>query len=655
MKKSNTSVAENQPGAFDLLADFARRKGIATNHSTTNEQALFASIKKTSSTSTVSMSVPASVLTTAAANQPIEWNYDVWLSAYYDALDAEDSDQQDALARRAEQAMEDAQQRGDTERVHSIGAAATKATHARDEAQQQTEGEAQPSPVPNVEVPFGTSTTNLPLAPASTGQQVASTEKSNPPAASAPGKMNIDRESRETLKYISEDFVMLASGTKLVAYHIATGDELGKDGFRKYCAKHYGRIVATTPPDRDGKVVEKEMPAGEIWWDWDDAEQRVVRRIVMEPTSKSEVDDNPEVFNRWHILKHTMAVPDGRSAPTDIKILTDHLMYLSGSDVVGVTYFLCWLAQLYQTPEIKMPTAVLMYSKYTRIGKNLMQKLLTKVFGKPMVSGEPGSKLQKGGFDDAIEHRRLFFINELKRAEKADWYETFKSMVSEEDMQFEGKGRASKEIRNITHFVITTNHEDALPLMENDGRICVLRCLEPRKDDAYYDELVAWIDGPGAPALAQILDTWKFPAGWKPHAPVPQTAATKAMQKSAKGELHSVVTDMIDAGEAPFEKDIIIVADACNVLNNSGRALTKPANETTLGAVLKDKYGEPLFRRILCADGVVRMKRYYVIRNAPKWDIATSEQKGEHLNTGARLFAVQSPDDCPKTEVSDHE
>jgi hypothetical protein len=77
------------------------------------------------------------------------------------------------------------------------------------------------------------------------------------------------------------------------------------------------------------------------------------------------------------------------------------------------------------------------------------------------------------------------FINEMARSEKADGYEHFKSQVSGEFIQFEGKGRASKEIRNIAHFIITTNHEDALPLMEKDGRIAVLRCLSDRREDSY--------------------------------------------------------------------------------------------------------------------------------------------------------------------------
>jgi len=361
--------------------------------------------------------------------------------------------------------------------------------------------------------------------------------------------MKIDKHSRELLKYISEDFVML-TGTTVAAYHVATGDLLGEKGFRHYCAKHYGDVVMT---DDDGK--EQRAAAGEIWWNWNDPDRRVVRRIVMEPTSKPEKDDNPEAYNRWHVLKHTMAEPELKATPDDIGIFIRHLMFLADNDSVGVMYFLCWLAQLYQTPEIKIPTAILLFSKVGRIGKNLTQRLISKVFGPPLVASCTG-KLLKGTFMDGIEHKRIVFINEMSHTDRSDSYEEFKSLISETMAQFEGKGRPSKEITNIAHYIITSNHDNALPLMEKDGRIAVLKCSGQRLTDEYYRELVAWIDGPGPALMAGVLANWKFPKDWDPYAPVPQTEAALSMQRQARGELAMSIEDMVNERRPPFDKDI---------------------------------------------------------------------------------------------------
>lgn len=434
--------------------------------------------------------------------------------------------------------------------------------------------------------------------------------------------MNIDHESREILKYISEDFVMLASGSKLVAYHIESGDELGKEGFQKYCAKHYGDVLVILPPDKDGNPVEpKRAAAGDIWWEWNDPMRRVVRRVVMEPTSKPELDDNQELFNRWHVLKHTMAERDTSATAENIAILASHLMYLSGGDVVGVTYFLCWLAQLYQKPEIKIPTAILLYSKYGRVGKNLLQRLISKVFGQQLVASCTGKVLQKN-FDDAIKHKRLVFINELARSEKVDGYENFKSQVSEEFTQFEGKGDKSTEIRNIAHYIITTNHGDALPLMEKDGRVAVLRCLDHRKTDEYYKELVAWIDGPGPGALAQILATWVFPKDWDPYAPTPQTAAARAMQAEARGPLVCLLEELIDEGSAPFDKDIGRINDLIPQLDTAYGAIlrgTKLNNRTLPAALERLGHGQLTMANFQLPDGAWKTAKPWCWRNKDEW------------------------------------
>lgn len=633
-----------------MLADFARRKGIATNHSTTNEQALFAPIKKTSSTSTVSMSVPASVLTAAAANEPLPWDASAWLSAYYDALDAGDSDQQDALVNHAKQAMEDAQQRGDTERVHSVRAAAIKARNAREEAQQEAEDEAQTSPVPNVEVPFGTSATNLPLTPASTGQQVAPIGKSKSPATSAPGKTNIDQESRETLKYISEDFVMLASGSKLMAYQIASGDEMGKEGFKQFIATHYGRVVMSVM-DKEGNETQKEAPAGDIWWEWNDPMRRVVRRIVMEPTSKAafqDADENPEVFNRWHVLKETMAEPDGRSTRADIKIFEDHLLFLSDNDQTGVMHFLCWLAWMYQFPEKKkQPVAPYLSSPLGGVGKSMIFPLLSAVFGPPLCAELSGKDLIKSqGFTSRLEGRRLIWVNEVERDRNGDVSGTLKDWIDGATVNFESKGRNSQTHKNIMHFALTGNKKDAIELMENDRRYSVLRCTSKPKDRAYYATFLEWRDGPGPAALANVLKHWVFPDDWDAYGPAPQSAAARELQQQSVDPMVEVLSPLMDKRLSPFDRDIgryasmaRTIAVACDGIV-PGR-LTPNRFANVMEALGADRIGNPNATNARYKAWCWRRKGYWDLKSPDDWD--------QHIDLG------KTPGDYPKTEVSDHE
>lgn len=435
--------------------------------------------------------------------------------------------------------------------------------------------------------------------------------------------MNIDAESREILRYISQDFVMLTAGSREMAYHIDSGDLIGQKGFIKYCSKHYGDLIVILD---DGK--EERAASGAIWWTWEDPMQRVARRLVMEPTSKTEAEDNPEVFNLWHQRKKTMCPPNLDATVEDIAPLLDHLMYISDGDQVVVMYFLNWLATLYQTPEIKIPSGILMYSKFGGVGKSMLFKLLAQVFGPCMVGSCSGRALTKS-FDDVTEHKRLLIINEMARSEKADGYENFKNMISEEQTSFEGKGRAAKDIRNITHYIVTTNNLGALPLMQGDRRIAVFMCNAERRPDAYYEALHKWMDGPGPALLAGVLAQWQFPANWNPHAPVPQTEAALAMQREARGNLTVLIEDLIAERRPPFDRDFGRVMDLNMQLNtlyaNSllrGIALNNRTLPHSLGVV------GAVTRTIFYADkeGNRTSSRVTIWRDHAKWMNATGQE-----------------------------
>lgn len=593
------------------------------------------SVTGTATTSAVSfVAVPQ-----PAANESATWDADTWLSAFDAALEAEDSEEQDALARLAMQAMEDAQQRGDVDRERSIRAAATKARNAREEAQ--------PAPVPSVEVPFGSQQATALLSPPSTAQQMAPVMQATTPAVKP--QSGIDRESREILRYISEDFVMLASGSKLMAYHVATGDEMGKEGFRQFIASHYGKVVMTVV--KDGNETEKEAPAGDIWWDWNDPLRRVVRRVVMEPTSKSahqDADDNPEVFNRWHILKETMAEPDGHSTRADIKIFEDHLLFLSDNDQAGVEHFLCWLAWMYQFPEKKkQPVAPYFSSPLGGVGKSMIFPLLSAVFGPPLCAELSGRDLIKSqGFTSRLEGRRLIWVNEVERDRNGDVSGTLKDWIDGTTVNFESKGRNSQTHKNIMHFVLTGNKKDAIELMENDRRYSVLRCISKPNDRAYYAAFLEWRDGPGPAALANVLKNWVFPDDWDAYGPAPQSAAARELQQQSIDPMVEVLSPLLDKRLAPFNRDVGRYASMARAINEicdgivPGR-LTPNRFANVMEALGAVRIGNP--------DATTARYKAWCWRRPAYWGNRSPDDWDQHIDQGKK------PDDYPKTEVSDHE
>lgn len=365
--------------------------------------------------------------------------------------------------------------------------------------------------------------------------------------------MRLDDKSKAILVDINSKFVLLTGKNKGAAVHVESGDEMTKEGFKLYCDKHFGELTGFESKIKDGKEeqVEAKCPSGTAWWDWQDDRKRVVRRIAFEPGISTPKD----VYNRWDDLKGTMCEPDLSATPEDIRPFLEHMFFISDDDAEGVQFFMNWLASLYRFPHLKLPTAVMLYSRYSRMGKSMLYELLSRVFGEPMVGMAPGAMMHSKWQLDIIEGKRLMVWNELSRTDKLDQYEQTKSFVSERRMLAEGKGTKARDINNACHSIITTNNANCLPLMEGDGRILVMRCEAKRKPDEYYKAFFEWCTGEGPALLAGVLARWEFPDSWDPMAPVPQTKATVLTQYESRSPLVEFVAELIAEHKAPFDVD----------------------------------------------------------------------------------------------------
>ena len=426
--------------------------------------------------------------------------------------------------------------------------------------------------------------------------------------------MKLTPESNAKATQMFTDFVM-HSGKVAEALHKESGDRMGREAFLQYSAKVYGKLTVIST-DANGNETSEQMDAGKFFWDCNSQMKRVVRRVVLDPGAPFD----PDIFNRWEILKQSMCQPNMNATPADIGIFIRHLMFISDDDAVGVAYFLNWLASLYKHPEIKVPSAIMLFSRRSRMGKSILHKILAPVFGAPMVGNCAGHELHKN-FMDAIEDKRLIILNELSRSDKQDSYERFKNMISEPDLQFEGKGRASKNIRNIAHFILTTNHDDALPLMEKDGRILVLRCEAARRPDAYYRGLAEWMEGPGPSLLAGVLAQWQFPKDWDPYAPVPQTEACVRTQQESRPGLEGFIAELMASHAAPFDKDFGKIASLVEEMHTlyPGNCRGFKVNNIWMARALQGLGAERVKVQWQRANTMWTSAVPYVWRNADRW------------------------------------
>lgn len=441
--------------------------------------------------------------------------------------------------------------------------------------------------------------------------------------------MQIQPASLPTLYRISADFVMVTADGALHALKVSTNKRMTRDGFIQFCSKHYGDVFII---DAQNNPVRKD--SGTIWWQWDDVSRRVVSTVVMEPTKEPE-DPYGETFNRWYVLKHEMAVPDMTCDMSAVKKLYDHLMFISDNDHEGSVYFLHWMAWLWQNPDAKIPVAIMLYSKFGGVGKTILSRLLSHIFGAPLVCSVRGSVINSR-FMDAVEHKRIAVLNELARADRQDVYEDLKSLISDPETTFEGKGRAVQLIANYLHLIITTNNADCLPLMAGDRRVLVLRCESKPKEQEYYDELNDWIDGDAPEQLAGCFARWTFPPEFNPNGHAPQTKATRVTQKESRNGFAILIEELLVSKKPPFDKDMGRITGMIEQLNTlyPGNLKAHKVNNKTLPTALSQLGAKHEHVNITAKDGARMRVPVWIWRNYAQWMEGPEADISDYLSEG---------------------
>jgi len=442
----------------------------------------------------------------------------------------------------------------------------------------------------------------------------------------------VDSNGQRLLQQISEEYAEYTGPGSGEVYRIKENQYISREKFVSAVTAHYGSVTMT-----DDKGNSETAAAGDVWLRYKLPHKKTVHSVVMEPSSLSEgaymEANDPEILNRWYVLKRFMAQPDPNARTLfAIRQLVHHLLYLSGGDKVIVRYYLNWLAWLYQHPDKKIPVGIYMNSRDQRVGKGILFKLLRRLFGKDLVVMGPASVLTSN-FSDFVDQRLLVFIDEVDGIDRKA-YEQYKHAISEDFTKSEGKGRAARPTQNTARYIALTNKSDGLPLMERDARQAVFKCDADRKDPDYYVKFGEWIEGPGASLLAGVLSNWVFPVGWHYKNGAPQTAAAKSMQMSSKGTLFTVVFNLIESGQPPFDKDFGTVGGLCGSIETSCRVRLGRAelNETTLGVVLKELCGDCKQTRVNAGCIKNPKPKLYFWRHADQWKTTTPEQRGAHLD-----------------------
>jgi hypothetical protein len=189
----------------------------------------------------------------------------------------------------------------------------------------------------------------------------------------------------------------------------------------------------------------------------------------------------------------------------DIALILKHIRdVLCADDTKAFTYFIEWLAHIFQKPDEKPTVAVLMKSA-EGTGKGTIYKLLKKMLGSNAHQVN-GSYQIMGRFNGILAGRLLIFGDEIDMTEKKV-FDRAKGIISEPTISLELKGIDPEPIPNMARFIFTGNHDQVISAGTRERRFLILEPSEHTIDDTnYWKALNKQIETNGAAAFLYHLN-----------------------------------------------------------------------------------------------------------------------------------------------------
>jgi len=311
----------------------------------------------------------------------------------------------------------------------------------------------------------------------------------------------------------------------------------------------------------------------------------------------------------------------------DLTVFNNHLefMFPDERDRQIVLDYLSWLVKL---PPIKIHFALLIRGEQGT-GKSAIGRLMRKIIGERNTV-EPNNEAIASRFNNWQEAKQLAIIHELMMFGRQEIANHFKPVITEDTLRIELKHTDAYTIPNYINLLCFTNHSDALRLEHGDRRWAVVYSPAKAREPEYYDVLFKYIDSDeGAAAVKHFLMTREVQLDPKDHAPA--TSAKEEMRALSMSEAEQYLLDLFDAGEHPFDFDLVRFGDVMAKLATAiqQREISCKNPRHTVTKFMRDTIGAVQPPRLTKSDSNGLNYRLWVTRNLEKWENMGPTERAE--------------------------
>lgn len=197
------------------------------------------------------------------------------------------------------------------------------------------------------------------------------------------------------------------------------------------------------------------------------------------------------VYNTWR-------PSDLKPVEGDPAIFFEHMEYMF-EDVMERNMVLNFLAWCVQNPAEK-PNFALVIKGKQGTGKSFIGQVMERIFGLHN-TGRPMNASIQSQFNGWARNVKLVVIEELMVKGRVDLMNHLKPMVTDPIIEINEKYQPAQRITNTCVILAFTNHDDALPVEDDDRRYAIAISEAFPKGDEYYRRLFSWAEKENGDAI----------------------------------------------------------------------------------------------------------------------------------------------------------
>lgn len=260
------------------------------------------------------------------------------------------------------------------------------------------------------------------------------------------------------------------------------------------------------------------------------------------------------IYNMWIPFEMELKTDTYEKNEEGLQFMLNHIRIMCNNEEECYEFFVKWIGQMIQFPEIKTIMPLLIGQQGS--GKGSLIQLFYKMFGKCKVfeTTDPNRDVW-GNFNSQMKSSFLVNLDELSKKDLFESIGKVKGLVTNEALTINEKMVSTYKISSYHRFIATTNSSDPIPTSKDDRRNWIIRCSDEKIGDSnYFIQMNKYLDDENV--IRTCYDYFKSIQGLKNYnfgINIPETEYHSNLKESNKSPidcwLESFVLDNYEENE----------------------------------------------------------------------------------------------------------